>query len=247
MSKTTVGAADAKANSAKKKSKNKRKRILAIICIVVGIIIAITAAVYFILKSIAPEESERPKTKQADEVYDSFTPFPASWEKDVYADEEYTVLDTEVKYGMGEDGSLLTFDFVSEHEGHRFFEEYFDILKKGDCSAYSKLFDSKLYKEEDSFEKNIKREFPPQMVYDITVRDLYGIHTPNTDGEIIGIYLVDYKIHKNDNLFRSDIGYKANSDSNISRPLVFELITYNAGTTKEKTYITNMYTTTSIK
>ncbi len=225
--------------------KNKKKSILKRIILIVLVSLAALVALYFILGALSPDENIH-KTKQKDEVYETFTPFAADWDKNVYEDEQYRTLSTDVFYGYDElGGNLLTLDFISgqEHEGHRFFETYFDILKKGDYAAYSELF-HKDYAEEDSFEKNTGRSFPPQMVYDIVVRELGRFEDDKKN--ISGVYLVEYKIHKNDCLFRNDIGYSAEINSYITRPLVFELSTENAGEKDEKTLITNIYTTSSI-
>jgi hypothetical protein len=136
---------------------------------------------------------------------------------------------------------------VNKHEAHRFFEKYFDILKKGDRSSYGALFTKSYKNDPKGFEKEFTREFPPQELYDITVREMLR----STDSSkkytyegkecFFGYYLVSYKIRRNDGFFRRDLYAEG-----VERPLVFELVTFNKDTSEEQTLIKNIYTESSI-
>lgn len=245
------------------KKSDKKKRVLSMTAsqrkkyylkkaiVITLIVFAILALVYFIADNVDFESKNSSSqmgvsTKQKDEVYPTYTPFPAkSFDADIFLDEQYAKLDYTVKYGFDfEGGGLLPIEYVSEHEGHRFFERYFDILKTGSIGGYSSLFD-KGYIASENFEKDIDRAFPPQMVYDITVREIQR-GSADTSSDIYGTYLVDYKILRNDNLFRRDIGYNSEISSDVSRPLIFEILTKNPGKSNEKTTIRAIYTPSSI-
>ena len=232
----------------KEKKKYYMKKAL-VICVIAFVLLV---CLYFLLdyldNKVKSSGSSVTGVTQADEEYPTYPVFPAEWNKNVFEDEEYMSLDREIMYSDLASGSIyeMNEDYITFHEGHRFFDRYFSILQKGDYKAYPKLFEDK-YNSEKGFEKKTDRKFPPQMVYNITVEEAGRFEGVN-DGKscIRGVYFVDYKIFRNNNLFRNDIGYINELETDSSRPLVFELITYGAGTKNEKTYIHALYTKSSI-
>ena len=229
-----------------------KKKVLKKAFIIICLVLIVLTALYLLTKPVSESLSENSNfIAQIEEVYPTYTPFPAKWNVDLSKDEEYLTLDSNIMYGEGESGSLYSLgDFFSGNmnEGQKFFMEYFRVLREGDYEKYPSLFTDKYKKvpSEKRFEKNVERQFPPQRVHDITVREM-GRYGDEKNGVIHGIYYVDYKISKNDNLFRNDIGWSADIGSETSRPLYFQLITHNPGTDNEKTYIANMYTESSMK
>lgn len=134
------------------------------------------------------------------------------------------------------------FDAEVDHEGHRFFDKYFDMLYTGNYKTYPTLF-GKNYDPEKAFEKDINREFPPQMIYDITVTELARADAVvDNQSTVVGLYKVSFLIYGNDGLFRNDIGKDIDLGLDVARPLYFELHTTGAGTGNEKTYINHIYT-----
>ncbi len=236
-----------KARLAEMGEKQRKKYYLKRAFIVIIIIALILFAVYLAAKLVSDRVvSDEPFIEQIEEVYPTYTPFPAEWNVNLSQDADYLTLNTNIMYGEGSSGSLYSLDdfYTSyRHEGQQFFAEYFRILRKGDYEKYPSLF-ADSYKKADAskrFEKNIDRQFPPQRVHDITVREL-GRFEDAGKNVIHGVYLVDYKINRNSNLFRNDIGWNSELEIETSRPLYFHLITENG-----KTYISNMYTETTVK
>lgn len=231
--------------------KNKKKLLLKRICIITAIVFVLLAVFYFITKSLNDNVvQDHSFVEQLAEVYPTYTPFPAEWDADLSKDEDYLSFSPVIMYGEGESGSVYSLEdfYTTKDSGQKFFEEYFRILKEGDYENYPSLFTEK-YKDTDAsirFEKHIDRQFPPQRVYDITVRKILSVQG-TYDGKkcLRSVYWVDYKINKNSNLFRNDIGRENERD--ISRPLYFELVTFDEGTNKEVTLIHNMYTESSMK
>ena len=228
--------------------KQRKKRLLKRICLIVLVIFAVLSVVYIAVKLVSDSVvSDAPFIAQIEESYPTYTPFPAEWKVDLSQDGDYARLNTGIMYGEGETGSMYSLeDFYSSYknEGQKFFEEYFRILKEGDYEKYPSLFTDS-YKKTDAskrFEKNVERQFPPQRVHDITVRVL-GRFEDSEKNIIHGVYLVDYKINKNSNLFRNDIGWNSELEIETSRPLFFHLITDKNNVTK----ISNMYTETTMK
>jgi len=243
---------DRKAIPSSPEAKAKKKKTLKTALTVVLAILIILIAVYFVTKSFSDSITGNGEfIEQIAEVYPTYTPFPAEWDINLEQDQEYLSLNTNIMYGQGDSGSLYSLeDFYSGsmHEGQKFFSEYFNILRSGDYEKYPDLF-TKQYKDtppEKRFEKNVERQFPPQRVYDITVREL-GRTEDAGKNVIYGIYYVDYKINRNSNLFRNDIGRNSELGIETSRPLYFHLVTHNPHTEKEETYISNMYTESTMK
>lgn len=232
--------------------KQRKKYYLKKACIITLVILVVLAVLFFALKLVSDSlVTDEPIIEQIAEVYPTYTPFPAEWNVNLSEDADYLLLNTKIMYGIGESGSVYSLeDFYTSyrHEGQKFFSEYFRILREGDYEKYSGLFADSYKKTDPSkrFEKNTERVFPPQRVHDITVREL-GRFDDSEKGIIHGVYLVDYKINRNNNLFRNDIGWNAELGIETSRPLFFHLTTENAGKENEKTYISNMYTETTVK
>ena len=232
--------------------KAKRKKTLTKVCIILCLVMIALAAVYSIMKPVSESLTESGNyIEQIQETYPTYTPFPAKWNVNLSEDTEYLSLNTNIMYGEGESGSLYSLeDFFAQnmHEGQKFFLEYFRILRQGDYEKYPSLFSDK-YKKipvEKRFEKNVERQFPPQRVHDILIREI-GRFEDKEKNVIYGVYFVDYKIDRNNNLFRNDIGRNSDLGIDTSRPLYFELVTKNPHTDSEETHIANMYTESSMK
>lgn len=233
----------------RQKSRYYLKKALLIAVIVFALLLCLYALLGYLDKKVKDSGSSVTGVTQADEEYPTYPVFPAEWNKNVFEDEEYMNLGTEIIYSDLASGSFYEMDesYITFHEGHRFFKKYFEMLQKGDYEIYPTLFEDK-YDAQKNFEKKPDRKFPPQMVYNITVEEA-GRFEGENDGRhcVRGVYFVDYKIHRNNNLFRNDIGYINELETDSSRPLVFELITYGAGTKNEETYIHAIYTKSSIE
>lgn len=230
--------------------KDRKKYYLKKSLVVTVLLLAVIVAIFVVAKCLSDAVASDEKfIEQIEEVYPTYTPFPAEWKADLSKDESYLSLNTNIMYGVGETGSLYSLsDFFTSnaHEGQEFFLEYFRILREGDCEKYASLF-AESYKKipaEKRFEKNVDRMFPPQRVYDITVREI-GRYNDEKKDIIYGVYFVDYKIDRNSNLFRNDIGRNPDLSINTSRPLYFQLVTTNPYTQKSETRISNMYTESS--
>lgn len=236
------------AMTTKQRSKYYMKKALVVILVIFVVLACLYFALDFINTKLEESGSSVTGISQADEEYLTYSPFAAEWNKNVFEDGEYMSLNRTIMYGDIYTGTLYEVEkgSASEHEGHRFFEKYFSMLQNGDYETYPSFFEEE-YNADKNFEKNTSRKFPPQMVYDITIKEAGRFDGVYKNKDVLrGVYIVDYKIFRNNNLFRSDIGYSIELEADSSRPLVFELITYGAGTKDEKTYIHAMYTESSI-
>lgn len=224
------------------KNKKRAKRVVSVLAVLAVLVVAAYIAVDRL--SDGKTEYETVTVTQIEEKYPSINPYKADYNKDLSSYEPI------VMYTFA-DGNSFTINDVEEserNEAQRFFLKYFDVLKKGG-EGYSSLFTNSYKKDPKGFEKEFDRTFPPQKLYDITVRELLR-STRNENGEeytyegkkcMFGYYIVSYKINENDGLFRRDL-----YSEEVERPLIFELVTFGKGTDNEETYIKNLYTESSI-
>lgn len=235
--------------------KQRKKYYLGKAVSIVGICFAVILVLYFALWAVNSLLSSHkadngdasiPESRIINVPYEhqTYTPFEPDWDKDVYQDPEFLEKNLDLVYEEAHTDLSYTLDkpIGAEHEGHRFFKAYFEMLRSGNYEIYPSLF-AESYIPETSYEQNINRKFPPQMVYDVTITEA-GRFGDSYNGTKCtrGIYIVNYRILKNDNLFRNDIGKDGNSDKDVARAIMFELITFNAGRNNEETYIHNIYT-----
>ncbi len=221
--------------------KQKRKKILKRILIIAGSVIAGLIVIYivlgFILRNVIASEGGNVHQREITDL-PTITAFDADWGKKLDM--------PKVMYTVKDSGVVSLLEDIpkqDKHRGHRFFEKYFDILRRGDHKNYGDLFSNTYKKNPIGLEKNFDREFPPQELENVKVTELVAEAPGTYEGKdcVFGIYLVDYTIKENDCLFRNDF------EHGKSRPLYFQLVTFNDGTKNEKTYIYNMYDEKSIE
>lgn len=221
----------------------KRAFLIIIICLVV------LGGVFAVLKLVSDSLSSGKSIVQKDEVYPTITPYAPKFDEDVTKVDDYMQYNTNVMYKYP-DGNVYAVTDIPDaltDGGIAFFGNYFDLLKKGNYKNYPDLFTDTYKKNPVGFEKDVKRVFPPQKVYDITVEQLLVTEGDGKDYTYeksdceFGIYRVSYKILRNDGYFRPDL-----YDDEIVRPIIFELVTFNEGENKGKTFIKNLYTQSSV-
>lgn len=227
--------------SIKTKEKRVAKRVIAVVLLLFVLLCVLLFALDRCEKSV--HELETVTVEQVKEVYPTLNPYPADFDKDLSGYNPVIMYE-------GPDGnsySISDIPDVNKNEAHRFFEKYFDVLKNGDSDSYGKLFTKSYKNNPRGFEKDFTRSFPPQELYDITVKEMLRStdssqkYTYEGEACFFGYYLVSYKIRKNDGFFRRDLYAEG-----VERPLVLELVTFNRDTPEEQTLIKNLYTESSI-
>ena len=229
-----------------KEVKAKEKKLVKKLIFIVIAVFVVSALSLFLLEKAEQKSEiyEYVSTEQIDETYPSINPYPADFDKDLSG------YNPQIMY-VFTDGNIYSLEDIpaqAKNEAHRFFEKYFDILKNGDSHSYAELFTRSYKKDPKGFEKDFTKQFPPQQIYDIMVTELLratdSSQTYKYEGKecFFGTYLVSYKIHENDGMFRRDLYLE-----HVERPLVFELVTFGKDTDKEETYIKNLYTESSIQ
>ena len=216
------------------KAKQKIKEWLPIVIILAVMLFAV---VYLI--NYEEAQPEITPIKQVKVKRSSDNPYNPEWDKELPMP---IVMFGHVSGGVFQ--NITDYTEEQRHEGHRFFIKYFDILRRGDYENYGSLFTETYKKDPIGFEKNFDREFPPQEIKNCVVKECYrNVVGEKYEGKdcTYSIYEVTFEIKNNDFLFRNDM------DHGKARLLYFELVTFNAGTSNEATYIKNMYDQPSIE
>ena len=246
-----------KAEIAAMSVKQRKKYYLKQAVIIIGACFLILCAICFVLwaiDSLIPKSPVGTSGKVTESriinvpyEHPTYPAFAVDYDKNVYENEKFKELNLDLTYEELESDLVYTLDqpIGAEHEGHRFFKKYFEMLRSGNYEIYPSLF-AESYVPETSYEQNINRMFPPQMVYDVKIDEI-GREKSTYNGKscVRGVYTVNYRILENDLLFRRDIGYDSEKEKDVARALIFELITFDTGKPTEKTYIHNLYTETS--
>lgn len=184
----------------------KRRKIVKIILIVFAAIIVL----YLATMALDPDELVD-RWFSGDDASDlppqNIEFYPVDKDYNIMTDEEYLEYDRRISYYDPDSGATY---WVEEEELDSaepfvtFFHSYFQTVIYGDVLNYAEHFSS-------DYKGELPEDFTMQMVYDIELRP----HA-NADGK--RSYIVNYKIHKNNGTFRSDIG------SDVGREYLFTLV-----------------------
>lgn len=244
--------ASGKQTSVSNKRKNALKKGVLAVCAVLvflGILCAVLAGINRALKA-DKTDTETKTPSLAGKNYLNF--YEPDYETDIFTDKDYLAKNRTIRYvipGQSGSSSLVLDEYQTSEltEGQRFFVRYFEVLANGDTDAYHTLFAEEYVQNPTGFEKHpADRVFPMQRVYDITVTELGrtdpgdASYTYNGKPAVFGVYEVRYKILKNDGELRYDL------PEDGENPLIFELVTTDAGSKKETTFIKAQYKYTDI-
>lgn len=205
--------------SRSKRSSQKRGIIIAfaVMAAIVLIWYVGVPAVNGLIKNI---NSQKDKNEPASDYMDhivSHSFYPANYDEDIYADEEYKQKERRIAYKNGADTYYLDEGDYKEHgRTIEFFGRYFDTVINGRYEEYDDYFTDFYFENQSN-----KERFTPQKIYDIMVT-LLG--STASEGITTYNYYVEFKIVKNNGTFRNDIG------SNASRRVVYELVESDNGT-----------------
>lgn len=160
------------------------------------------------------------------------------YDYDIMQDDEYLSLDRSIYYTdkrMGETFSIEDKDIFQNDYGPavQTLKKMIDAITAGDADAYNALFSENYFAVEGN---NPEEPFTMQQVYDIKFTRMAVTEKNDTQ---YGRYTqyefeVEYKIHKNNGTFRTDIGmddarrqYFVLSDSTSNDVLIDQILNYN--------------------
>jgi len=204
----------------KTKARNGRKRaMLAALIVVLGIAVLFGATVG--VMEIVIHVRGTPAGNKLNDDYGTYLFYPPDFNDDIMQDPDYTAKNLYMMYNDGNEGSYLSDgDYANYGGGVVTLGAYFKAARGGSWDGLSQTFspdylantkDTKIITNYDGFD--------PQKIYDLQV-ELLDISDNTAIAPINGAlyYKVDYKILKNDGLFRNDI------PSDASRTQLFELV-----------------------
>ena len=173
--------------------RNKKPAILLLIIIAAALFILVS--LYFGLYYFS--EVNRPGTSGDVHLYEP------DWSADILSEEEYIVLDRNVRYSDGF-GTWPILDgevYYTKDAVQLFLISYIQDLVSGDCSSLRDKYSDSVIKA-----LNIPQNFTKQRVYESLFTEISKKEI-NTNGKITFEYefKVEYKIMKNDGTFRSDL------------------------------------------
>ncbi len=189
---------------------NKLKKILKVIfcvCICVFLLLGIITLVsLFILDGVSRGENTEPTIS-----YQFFMP---DREANILEDENYLQKDLIITYTRGAETFPLAEQNVTElGYGAGFFLDYFDAVIGADEEKLNGLYTDEFIDAHGRTEG-----FTMQRLYDMNVRYNGEINVKDYDYDKAYVYIVTYKIMRNDGTFRRDIG------SDASREQIFYIV-----------------------
>lgn len=234
------------------KKKNLKRAVIVVASVMIGLCIlcGVLYAVSELLKNANNKSNQEQKFEIDGKSYINY--YEADYESNIFEDQDYLKKDRTIKYKVPtETGGISIvldeYEYDELTEGQRFFVSYFDAVISGNTERYHKIFAKEYTENPGGFEiKPLDRTFPMQRIYDIKITEL-GRTNPNDKSyvygskpAVFGVYEVSYKIMKNDGEFRPDL------PSDAEKPLIFEIVTTDAGSENELTLIKNIYSYTDI-
>lgn len=182
-------------------NKAKRKKKMLIAVIVMMSLLVIASIVIIVIDYIA--KNAKPYVPGAV----SYNFYEADYNEDIYKDEEYLeliagdfvrYLDSATNRTVGIDEETA----VLHGEDVVFMVDYIRTIVNGDVDKYNSMFSSEYY--EKSEKKSI---FTKQKLYDIQITKYSSEEIVTKDSSYTKcLYVVEYKIFKNNGTFRNDIG-----------------------------------------
>ncbi len=202
------GHAEKKREQPDSRGRDRKKKKTLIVVLVILAVIAVLSALALTLDPEAlvkkwfadPEEGERPSEIRF---------YPVDVKENIFTNPEYAELDRRLHYTDTLSGTTVSVEeeeLSSYDAAVVFFYYYFDSIIRGDVRGFLTYYASDYAEAE-----NLPTDFTMQMLYQISVTPLI-----TEKGDQL-TFLVDYRIHRNNGTFRSDIG------SDAGRQMVYTL------------------------
>lgn len=178
------------------KSKKMRKNVIRVGAILLGVIVllvAVTLIADFLTKP-------RVNTDIPDGTFDFYPPYDG----DILTSEEYLQLnrtvmyfDNAMGYGMGLEINPET---MEEFDAPVWFlYEYIQTIVQGNATLYNTYFSDAYYRTQKP-----KASFAQQMIYETSI--YFRSESVAQNGDKLITYRLEYKIHRNNGEFRTDVG-----------------------------------------
>ncbi len=209
----------------------KLKKTIIVIAAAMTVFAALSLILIPILdRALVSEREEETTSRPNTVIY-----YDPDYEYDIMQDKEYLELDRYIYYKdarTGETILLLDHEVKDYGEGMITLKTMLDAIIAGDHETYNSLFSSNYFAVEG---REPEPPFTMQQVYDILIT---RVAVTDVVDEKLGKYTqyeytVEYKIHKNNGTFRTDLGHDDSrkqyfilSDSTSSEVLIDQILGY---------------------
>jgi len=158
---------------------------------------------------------------RGDQLANSFELCEPDFAYDITNDAEYMAEDRRVWVNDGTMSAPITDEDYSDNQLYLFFEKYFTALQTGDGEALRSCYNSDVAKK-----LRIPYKLSMQRVYDINLQYISTESKSDSDGIVYDevIYRFEYKIMKNDGVFRADLESGAVRPQYITMRVYFDRI-----------------------
>lgn len=217
---------------AREASQKLKKRILIIAACMVVFAFAATLIMPVLDRALSGEEQEEETTRRPNTVIYC----EADYDYDIMQDTEYLELDRYIYYKDARTNeTIILLDHEIDGYGPAMvtLKAMIDAIIAGDHEAYNALFSDTYYATDEA--RQPEPPFTMQQVYDILIT---RVEVTDIVDEEFGKYTqyeytVEYKIHKNNGTFRTDLGHDDSrkqyfilSDSTDSQVLIDQILGY---------------------
>ncbi|MBE6559422.1 MAG: hypothetical protein E7661_10520 [Ruminococcaceae bacterium] len=220
------------ARKAREASQKLKRRIL----IIAGGMV-VFAVLAMILMPILDRAINRNAEEETTSRHNTVIYFDPDYEYDIMKDQEYLGLDRYIYYKDNLTGETILIedkDIPGYGPGMVTLKAMLDAIIMGDHETYNSLFSTTYYETKEG--RVPEPPFTMQQVYDIliTKMNIKDIVDKNGKKYTQYEYTVEYKIHKNNGTFRTDLGhddsrkqYFVLSDSTSTSVLIDQILGYN--------------------
>ncbi|MBQ7011444.1 MAG: hypothetical protein IJN63_07025 [Clostridia bacterium] len=195
--------------------KGKKKGILvgALIALCLLLAAALICLVLWVVDLFIPERGEQ--------LVNSFELYEPDFEYDISNDAAYMAEDRRVWVNDGTLSAPIDDEDYSDNQLYLFFEKYFTALQTGDGETLRSCYNADVAKK-----LRIPYKLSMQRVYDINLQYISSESKSDSDGIVYEevIYRFEYKIMKNDGVFRSDLESGAVRPQYITMRVYFDRI-----------------------
>lgn len=216
-----------------KEATDRLKRIILVIAAAMVVFVVIATVLLPILDDAISGSGREEATTTRPNTVIYFDP---DYDYDIMQDQEYLELDRYIYYTdsrTNETIILLDHEIKDYGAGMVTLKTMLDAIIAGDHETYNSLFSTNYYDVEG---REPEEPFTMQQVYDILIT---RVNVTDVTDEKLGTYTqyeytVEYKIHKNNGTFRTDLGHDDSrkqyfilSDSTGKDVLIDQILNYN--------------------
>ena len=190
-----------------RRNKARLKKIVAVVAAVMCVMILIN----FVANSEFIKNLGKGGNGDKDGSYTKLYIYPPDWETDIFTDENYLSLKSDIVYSPN-GAEFITLDEGSYYRyggtGLVFMMDYINTIIAGDHEKLNGMFTPEYWngRDEDGNKRQKYEAFPQQKLINVKiVKYQYSDPKYDTAAQDDHYYIVSYNIYRNDGMFRNDI------------------------------------------